>query len=609
MTSRAKLDLSSLGISLAMPEDLPIPGIADLAKQLHFNPAEGRIWLQDRRMILLHANAFAALRTELIEAYGTESARGLLTRVGYVAGCRDAEMASKVRGAADKPTDILAAGAQLHSLEGIVLVEVLKADVDSTTGHCHMEILWKNSFEEEAHVNAYGLGSEPSCWMAVGHASGFLSTCMGRRILVREVECRSTGAPHCRVIAKPASEWDDAQEDLRYFEPQHIDNTSRQRSEKSGSAVHFRRAKAPDSDAPTTDIVGASASFNAILHKIFRVATTNATVLLLGESGVGKSRFARELHKQSSRAAKPFIEVNCAAIPDQLIESELFGVERGAYSGATESRAGRFEIADGGTMFLDEIGTLSLTAQGKLLRVLQSGELERLGSTKTQRINVRVVAATNENLHKAVKEGRFREDLFYRLNVFPILIPPLRDRKDDLPVLLEYCLDKFSKHHGRNVSGVTGRALQALLRYSWPGNIREFENVIERGLILADDGSALDVHHLFSVDAAFESQQVLGLSDMGSLVARSFHDDGQAPIEPSPDDLDSWALKVVRQRSTALSAVEDALVRAAVSEANGNISKAAQLLQVTRHQMDYRVKKLNPMAFAGKAAAGFADSV
>ncbi|HTY03324.1 MAG TPA: XylR N-terminal domain-containing protein, partial [Rhodocyclaceae bacterium] len=237
MTSRAKLDLSSLGISLAMPEDLPIPGIADLAKQLHFNPAEGRIWLQDRRMILLHANAFAALRTELIEAYGTESARGLLTRVGYVAGCRDAEMASKVRGAADKPTDILAAGAQLHSLEGIVLVEVLKADVDSTTGHCHMEILWKNSFEEEAHVNAYGLGSEPSCWMAVGHASGFLSTCMGRRILVREVECRSTGAPHCRVIAKPASEWDDAQEDLRYFEPQHIDNTSRQRSEKSGSAV------------------------------------------------------------------------------------------------------------------------------------------------------------------------------------------------------------------------------------------------------------------------------------------------------------------------------------------------------------------------------------
>jgi transcriptional regulator with PAS, ATPase and Fis domain len=420
---------------------------------------------------------------------------------------------------------------------------------------------------------------------------------MGRRILVREVECRAMGTPHCRVIAKPASEWDDAQEDMRYFEPQHVESPERQKVAKIGTAVHFRRAKPGASDTPATDIVGASASFNAILHKIFRVATTNATVVLLGESGVGKSRFARELHKQSSRAAKPFVEINCAAIPEQLIESELFGVERGAYSGATEARAGRFEIADGGTMFLDEIGTLSLTSQGKLLRVLQSGEMERLGSTTTQRINVRVVAATNENLHNAVKEGRFREDLFYRLNVFPILIPPLRDRKDDLPVLLEYCLDKFSRCHGRNVSGVTARALQALLRYSWPGNIREFENVIERGLILADEGSSLDVHHLFSVDAAFESQHILGLSDMGSLVSRPFHDDGHEPAEGPQDELDRWALKVVRERSSALSEVEDALVRAAVSEAKGNISKAAELLQMTRHQMDYRVKKLDQGRF------------
>lgn len=601
MESPAKALKTSFGISLLMPEaenELRFPEIRDLAEQLHFSPSEGRIWLTDRRMILVHAEAFTALRQELIESFGPQAARGLFTRIGYIAGCRDAELAWKVRGSSDTLTDVWIAGAQLHSLEGIVRTEVIRADIESNSGRCFVEFLWKNSVESEAQVNLYGLGSEPSCWMGIGYSSGFLSTCMGKRVLVREVECRSMGAAQCRAIARPAHEWDNAEADLKYFEPRQPDQS---RSPPVAAAKpRTQRHAAPDAAGenppPASDIVGASASFNAILHKIHRVAPTNATVLLLGESGVGKSRFAREVHKTSKRGQGPFIEVNCAAIPEQLIESELFGVERGAFSGALEARAGRFEIADGGTLFLDEIATLSPTAQGKLLRVLQTGEMERLGSTKTRRINVRVIAATNENLQKAVKEGRFREDLFYRLNVFPILIPPLRERKDDLPVLLEHCINKFSRFHDRTVTGVTSRALQAILAYSWPGNIREFENVIERGLILADDGSPLDIFHLFSVDGSIESQEIMSLSDMGSLVSQSVQPGTHAASLAPPgqaDSLRAWAEALVRKGSATLTEVEDALVRAAVSEANGNISKAAQLLHVTRHQMDYRVKKLS----------------
>jgi two-component system response regulator HydG len=333
-----------------------------------------------------------------------------------------------------------------------------------------------------------------------------------------------------------------------------------------------------------------------VLHKVRRVASTRATVLLSGESGVGKSAVAREVHRWSTRADKPFVEINCAAIPEQLIESELFGVERGAYSGATESRAGRFESANGSTLFLDEIGILSFSAQGKLLRVLQSGEFERLGSTRTIKLDVRVVAATNEDLPQAVKEGRFREDLFYRINVFPIHIPPLRDRRDDLPLLIEYFIRRLSAVHGRHVPGITPRALQAVLNHKWPGNIREFENVIERGIILADDGESLDLRHLFSVDTTLGNSSLMRLTEMGTLAqsdALIHADDLQPPAGAvsAPATLDEWARVAIRQQSGQLADVEHALVNAALAEAGGNISKAASLLGLTRAQLDYRVKR------------------
>ncbi len=227
----------------------------------------------------------------------------------------------------------------------------------------------------------------------------------------------------------------------------------------------MRLPDAPFPDTPSHHMAGVSAAFNAACHMLQRVAPTRATVLFTGEPGVGKELFASMLHEISPRQAQPFISVNCAAIPETLVASELFGVERGAFTGATQSRPGRFERADGGTLFLDEIATLSPVSQGKLLRVLQEGVVERLGGTRQIRVDVRLVAATNVNLQQAVAEGRFREDLYFRLNVYPIHLPPLRERRDDLPLLLSYFLYQYSRRHGRRVKGFTPKAVRAQLAY------------------------------------------------------------------------------------------------------------------------------------------------
>ena len=584
----AKVRSASAAESLDIGADIRdrIPRFERLIEHLHFNPLEGLIWLEDSRMALLHSESFSALRHELISALGVDGARGVLMRTGYVAGSRDAQIAWKTHGEASD-LEAKASGAQFHALEGFVQVEPVRIEIDSASGHAYVEFVWKHSFEGELHVKRHGVGAEPVCWMQVGYSAGFLNTQMGKRIIAREVECVGMGHPHCRVIARPVEYWDDAERELRDLNL--LDRTS-----QAGSTLRPREAViephelAPHVEpvADSNTMVGASAAFTSVLHQVRRVAETRATVLLLGESGVGKNAFARDLHDHSARRDKPFVEINCAAIPENLVESELFGVERGAYSGAVESRTGRFEIAHGGTIFLDEIATLSITAQGKLLRVLQTGELERLGSTRTIKVDVRVVAATNEQLQTAVKQKRFREDLFYRLNVFPILIAPLRERKEDLPVLLEFYLAKFSKLHQRRLRGITPRALQALLSYKWPGNIREFENVIERGVILAQDGEALDIRHLSSVDASFESANLLGLSAMGALVARNLAADAQT--EPTVEE---WALRAVQEQGVSLDAIEDALIKAAVERTHGNISKAAALLGISRAQLDYRVKK------------------
>lgn len=570
------------------------PDIADLMSRLHFVPEEGRIWLDDQRMVLTHTGAIGAMRRELIDSLGLEAARGLLTRMGYNSGARDAELARKVRPDASV-TEMFSVGPQLHMLEGITAVEPVRLEIDVERGKYYGEFIWKHCAEDEEHIRIYGIGAEPVCWTQIGYASGYTSVFIGRPVLYREVECRALGQAHCRIVGMPVEDWGDAAaDDLRYMQAQSFS--------QGLSAVAPARHATPSSvsaASPTAfdddNMVGASPGFNAVCHMIRRVAQTRATVLFLGESGVGKEVCARTVHRISLVSAGPFVALNCAAIPESLIEAELFGVEKGAYTDATRSREGRFERAHGGTLFLDEVGILSMTAQGKLLRALQEGEIERVGDSCTRRVDVRVVAATNLDLRDEIKAGRFREDLYFRLNVFPIRVPSLRERREDVPVLLNHMLRKYSGRHGRSVSGFTGRALDALLSYDWPGNIREMENIVERGVILAAESGAIDLSHLFTSGEQIQKSQ-FGLDVDGTLA--SSRELEQRGTHERESEIDRVTRKVnhlllgigSESQATSLDDIETALLKSAVERAQGNLSAAARLLGITRPQLVYRLK-------------------
>jgi transcriptional regulator with PAS, ATPase and Fis domain len=288
------------------------------------------------------------------------------------------------------------------------------------------------------------------------------------------------------------------------------------------------------------------------------VAPTNATVLIGGESGVGKDLVARAIHEHSNRASGPFVKINSTAIPENLLESELFGYEKGAFSGAASAKPGKFETADKGTLFLDEIGDVPPPIQVKLLRVLQDREFERLGATKTLKVDVRLIAATNRDLRDALEDGTFREDLYYRLNVVAIDIPPLRDRKEDIPPLTDFFLDKFAHESGKPVRGITPQAMESLMSFHWPGNVRELQNIIERGVTLSS-GEMLDA-------ADIRLDRPLGRS-----AAEAAH------ALPQGFTLEQW---------------EDEMIREALRNANGNKSQAARSLGLSRNALRYRLSKI-----------------
>jgi formate hydrogenlyase transcriptional activator len=261
------------------------------------------------------------------------------------------------------------------------------------------------------------------------------------------------------------------------------------------------------------EIVGTSAALQRVLSLVSKVAPTDASVLITGETGTGKELVARAIHRQSRRSALPFVSVNCAAIPHDLIASELFGHEKGSFTGAIQRRLGRFELSNGGTIFLDEVGELPLETQIALLRVLQEHEFERVGGTRSIQTNVRVIAATNRNLPAAINAGSFRSDLFYRLNVFPIEVPPLRERRADIPVLVDYFLDRCARNIGKNIRGINKKSLDLLQSYPWPGNIRELQNVIERSVIMCEtENFSLDETWLSRQPVASESKCQSGFS-------------------------------------------------------------------------------------------------
>jgi two-component system response regulator HydG len=563
------------------------PTLADLTESLFFSPGDGRIWLNDQRMLLWHSSAMGHLRRELIDTLGLERARGLLTRAGYVSGARDAQLVRE-RWPQGDAASVFMAGTRLHALEGMVKVTPLRFDFDIDRGTYEGEFLWEHSSEDDEQITAYGLGTEPACWSQLGYATGYVTSLFGQLVVFREVECRSMGASVCRVIGRHAAAWGDVSEDLRYLQAGNLPGPQAgPQPQPAAAATHGLPALAgalPAAPADSGDrhaLVGASSAFNSACHQLDRVARTQATVLFTGESGVGKEAFARRLHRLSPRAAQPFVAVNCAAIPDTLIESELFGVDRGAYTGASVARAGRFERADGGTLFLDEIGTLSLVSQGKLLRALQEGEIERVGGTRTLQVDVRVVAATNVDLQAQVQDGRFRQDLYFRLNVFPIHLPPLRERRDDVPLLMNHFLHREARRHGRQPTGFTARAVRAMLHYPFPGNVRELQNLIERGVISAEDGAAIDVAHLFRREQ-LPDEALLAIGAHGALAA---------PHSPGAPSLLQHLQAGLGGQATALGEIEQRLLREALDEAQGNLAAAARRLGLTRAQLAYRLRR------------------
>ncbi|MES2256985.1 MAG: sigma 54-interacting transcriptional regulator [Pseudomonadota bacterium] len=582
------------------PLQVAFPDII-LKDQLHFYPEKAQIYLGQQRMVMLQTAAFNDLRNELISSLGSQTARTLITRIGFSSGTRDAELALQLQEPDEAAYDLCARGAQLHAMVGIALVSALNFDVEVAKGRCFIEFLWEHTFEDELHCASHGIGTTPACWLEIGYASGFLSACMGKLILAREVECHAMGDATCRVIAQPADEWPDPELDLQYLE---MPIVSGMPAGQERVSINSRKvaAKSLSQSKSTSEVVGLSPAFQVVLGKIGRVAATNATVLLLGESGVGKSAFARLLHEQSQRAGKPFVAINCAAIPETLMEAELFGVERGAFTGADAARAGRFDLAEGGTLFLDEVATLPLIAQSKLLRVLETGQFERLGSGTLRQANVRIVAATNEDLWTAVRAGRFREDLFFRLNVFPIEIPPLRNRKEDIPVLIEHFMKRFATAYSRDIKGLTPAATAMLLSYAWPGNIRELSNVIERAIILCDDNRPLDLVHLLTLkDLSRTSAHVPPQAQQEMAVPGKL----AAPAAPASHggeaDCAAVVRQLVRQHGVTLADMENMLVRTAIDQSAGNASRAAAMLGITRGQLAYRQKKLSTGELPGAA--------
>ncbi len=544
----------------------------DLTSLIHFQSTEGKIWLGEQRMLLLQVSAMANFRREMVNTLGIERAKGFFLRMGYQSGLKDAELAWKLRPNASE-YDMFLAGPQLHSLKGLVKARPTEVDIDKESGRFYVEVEWIDSFEVEICQTELGLMQDPVCWTLLGYACAYSSAFMGREVIFKEVSCRGCGGDKCRIIGKPAEEWDDVASFKQYFKS---DPIIEELYELQSQLVSLRTNL--DKQEGQYYGIGQTPAYQTVRKMMDKAAQGKVSVLLLGETGVGKEVIARSVHLRSKRAAEPFVAVNCAAIPPELIESELFGVEKGAFTGATQSRMGRFERADKGTIFLDEVIELSPRAQASLLRVLQEGELERVGDNRTRKIDVRVIAATHEDLAEAVKAGRFRADLYYRLNVFPVAIPALRERREDIPLLAEHFLQRFHEEYGKRTLGLSDKALEACLHYSWPGNIRELENVIERGIILTDANESISVPALFPRPPEEPQTDSERVSSDGVLIQP---DNGQG----------SWISQLLSS-GLSLDEIEESLMREAMLQAKQNISGAARLLGLSRPALAYRLKKI-----------------
>jgi DNA-binding NtrC family response regulator len=459
----------------------------DIHELLHFLPEGGIITFAGERVLLLDAVALGLLRKELIATLGVTAARVVLTRFGYAHGWRVAETLRKGF-PWDNEDEWRVAGARLHTIQGLVRAEVTRASISPAAPGA--EGIWHDSYEAEQHLLHLGQADEPVCWTLVGFASGYMTCVYGREIIAIEDRCRGKGDAICRAVVRSKEEWGPKLETyLPFYQKEAcLEAALRQLTDtlkKKERQLQSRRALRQVDPRVPAGLVGSSPAMLRTLDLARRVAQVDSTVLITGESGSGKERLARFIHDESARTAGPFLAINCAAVPETLLESELFGHVRGAFTGASQDRAGLFEAANGGTLLLDEIGDVPPAMQVKLLRVLQEREVRRVGENRARSINVRVLAATNRDLLADVHGARFRQDLYYRLRVVEVVVPPLRERHEDILPLARQLLAAVAKRFGKKAPALAPEAANLLLRYTWPGNVRELENALERAVALA----------------------------------------------------------------------------------------------------------------------------
>jgi len=463
---------------------------ADLnhAELLELDVEHGVIRFAGQRALLLDAVAMGLLRKYLVDNVGVTAARTVLTQFGFAHGWRMAE-AMKAEFKWESDEEWSNAGSHIHSLQG--LFSLAGDGVNTKLGATLVA-----SYEAEQHLLHFGRSEDAVCWTICGLISGYLSRATGTEIYVLETRCTCKGDAVCHLFGRTREAWGEAHaRELQFFEAkrlkdcldvslQYVIETLKAAERKLREHRRVLVKVAPEVEEPL-GIIAKSESMRVLVDLARRVAQVDSTVLITGESGVGKERIARYVHNESTRTSGPFIAVNCGAITETLLESELFGHARGAFTGATQDRPGLFEAANGGTLLLDEVGEVSPGMQVKLLRVLQEREVRRVGENKSRAVDVRVIAATNCDLAHGVSGGLFRQDLYYRLKVVELHVPPLRDRRDDLLPLARVLLADTNLRMQRRVAMLAPDAVDQLLRYEWPGNVRELENAIERAVALS----------------------------------------------------------------------------------------------------------------------------
>ncbi len=455
--------------------------------------ADGRFDLHGRRLVLQSSDALAQLRKDLVEMMGVDQARRVFTRYGNFWGRADAAAMKRIF-QWDSLEDWLRAGPRMHLLQGIVRCVVKTLQVVEGPGPFLMEVTWHDSVEVEEQRMVLGRTEDPVCWTMVGYASGYASFCTGQEIFFVERKCRGKGDRVCAAVGKDRASWG-AEIDpyIPFFHAEDIQGevmrlTQELKEKMQEISQQRRRIESLEKAMAVVPVEVHSTAYRQVLDLATRAAHYDSSVLITGESGSGKEVLARHIHHTSPRARGPFVAVNCGALPATLLESELFGHQAGAFTGALHDRSGLFEEGNGGTVFLDEIGDVSADMQTKLLRVLQEREIIRIGENKPRKVDIRVIAATNKNLKQAVRSGQFREDLYYRLGVIEIEVPPLRDRPEDIVPLARHLVEKTAARLHIARLRLDSTAIDCLTSYPWPGNVRELENAIERAAVFCKGG-------------------------------------------------------------------------------------------------------------------------